>query len=153
MGTLILVLVGGFVLLIVLGKLKGDPDIKTLSPEQLRMQVAVIEPWINRYLRLPNPPKDLQDKYAYKKDRLEKIRQLLLMHEKATEISALAPVFAQATHKKLESLAKQFQVSIEEAGPLLSQEIKDAEERLIAQGLTKDQAEEKAIQVVLGVKL
>ncbi|MBZ0329653.1 hypothetical protein KZO25_04885 [Halomonas sp. ANAO-440] len=51
--------------------LARDPDLETLSADQMARHVKLLQNWIERYNTLENPPEDMKRKYAYKKQRLE----------------------------------------------------------------------------------
>lgn len=71
------VIVALMVLGTVLGKLRGDPDLESLSKQGLRMQLWYAEKWINTYQTIPNPSESDRNKYEYTKKRADRARFLL----------------------------------------------------------------------------
>lgn len=65
-----LLIVAVLIALVIIGKLKGDPDIEKLDVAGLKREIWVTQNWINSYHKGGCPPK-YQEKFQYKLSRLE----------------------------------------------------------------------------------
>lgn len=71
-----LLIVAAVVALVIIGKLKGDPDIGNLDVAGLKREIWVTQNWINNYHSGGCPPK-YQEKFQYKQSRLEQANERL----------------------------------------------------------------------------
>lgn len=71
-----ILIVAAVVALVIIGKLKGDPDIENLDVAGLKREIWVTQNWINNYHSGGCPPK-YQDKFQYKQSRLEQANERL----------------------------------------------------------------------------
>lgn len=95
-----------FVVLMIIGMLKGDPDIETLDMGGLERQVWLINNWINNYVNTGCPER-YREKFQYKKNRLERVEaQLVLLKSKSERA-----LFAELSNAVPDEVAKskQFQ--------------------------------------------
>jgi hypothetical protein len=71
-----LLIVAAVVTLVIIGKLKGDPDIGNLDVTGLKREIWVTQNWIKNYHSGGCPPK-YQEKFQYKQSRLEQANERL----------------------------------------------------------------------------
>lgn len=123
MEAILLVVIVIVVVVVAIKFLARDPDLETLSADQMARQVNLLQNWIRRYNSLQTPPEDLKRKYAYKKQRLDNALEIL--GRKVNEAHTQEPTAVANKGKQHEPAEQQ---KIDDVEAKLEQELDNFEE-------------------------